>query len=216
MGGGLGVLGGSGMDQVEAANGQLSDDGRSFWWNGRWYSSISPDGESSWNGTEWQPVSADYFPSYPKSPGPALDIDDRSFGEGTQPPKAKDLPSTPTFGNGHIAIGQGWVAHHETISGWEVIQIRDVQSIAIVPPSRTREAAFMRVPTLPRPFVAIKDRFGQAFSVAVTKCPVEVGRALEAQLPADTNVTPAAAAFLQSGGLPGEWGKGFTLGKSWD
>ena len=74
----------------------------------------------------------------------------------------------------------------------------------------------MRVPTLPSPFLAIEDRFGRAFSVAVTKCLVEVGGALEPQLPAGTNVAPATAAFLQSGGLPGEWGKGFTLGKSWD
>jgi len=113
-------------------------------------------------------------------------------------------------------VGPGWIAGHGSISGWEVLNASDVQSVAIVPPSRARQVTFLRSPTLPKPSIAIKDRFGRVLSINVVKFPSGASKGLVPQLPADTNVTPAASLFLSSGGLPGQWGKKVVMWKGID
>jgi hypothetical protein len=86
----------------------------------------------------------------------------------------------------------------------------------LVPPPKSRQIIFLRSPTTPKPFVAIKDRLGNVLSVNVVKFPTSASSALAPQLPADTYVTESARKFLEGGGLPGQWGRKFNLFKSID
>jgi hypothetical protein len=71
----------------------------------------------------------------------------------------------------------------------------------------------MRLPTTPKPFIAVQDRLGNVVSVNVIKFSSDASSALTAQLPGDTNVTAAARRFLEGSGLPGQWGRKFNLWK---
>jgi len=201
--------------QIEVTDGQLSDDGRSFWWQGSWQPSSSPDGLNKWEGQGWQPIPPGP-PAYPRTTEAPSDIDDRGFASGGDPPKISELPEGAIYQSGAVAVGSGWMAARVLGSDWERIQVRDIQSIAIVPPSRGRQIAFLRLPTLPKPLIAIKDRLGRVIAVNVVKFSREASQALVSQLPGDTNVTSAASQFLSTGSLPGQWGKRFVAWKSID
>ena len=76
--------------------------------------------------------------------------------------------------------------------------IRDIQSVAIVPPSSARQVTFLRSPTTPKPFIAIQDRLGNVVSINVIKFPPGASSALTPHLPSDTNVTGAAGGSLRA------------------
>ena len=73
-------------DPVE---GQLAVDGRSFWTNGQWASSISPDGTSAWDGHHWVQHPRNFFQNVADD---ATGIDNRSMAKGVVPATVKDLP----------------------------------------------------------------------------------------------------------------------------
>lgn len=210
------LLGGRESKTLEAdpAEGQVSTDGRSFWSGGSWAPAVSPDGLHRWNGRAWVPNPGQSFPSFPKSFSPANDIDDRSMVSGNAPERANSFPSDATYLDRHVAIGHGWIAFRSgLVGGWHLMATRHVQTVAVIPPSRTRQITFFRAPTMLRPAFAVQDRLGHVMKLNVLKVRDAVAAALVPQLPADTNVTDAARLFLSTHALPGDWGKRFVLWK---
>jgi len=201
------------VDSVsEPAEGQLADDGRSFWSNAEWVPSTSSDETTRWDGHQWAPQPRTFFQNIPDD---ANDIDNRALAKGTTPTAVKGFPTPPLFEDRHIAVGSGWLGMRTApAGGWHLIRTRDIQSVAIVPPSKGRQIVFLRSPTTPKPFIAIKDRLGGVVSVNVTKFSAPASSALVPQLPVDTNVTGTARKFLEGQGLPGQWGRKFNWFKS--
>jgi hypothetical protein len=118
----------------EPAEGQLSDDGRSFWSNGVWASSVSADGESRWDGHGWVPHQRTFFQDVPDE----QNLDDRSMAKGSVPRTVKSLPAPTSYEDHHVAVGSGWVAMRAApAGGWQLIQTRDIQSVALVPRRRS-------------------------------------------------------------------------------
>jgi hypothetical protein len=196
------------------ADGQLADDGRSFWSDGAWVSSTSDDGTSRWDGIGWVPQERTFFRN---TIDDTADVDDRSKAVGNVPPRVESFPSKPLYEDRHVAIGADWLGiRTPPVGRWRLIGIRDIQSVAIVPPSRVRQIAFLRSPTTPKPFIAIKDRLGRVVSVNVVKFSLAASTALDSRLPADADVTGAARMFLDGRSLPGQWGKKFNWFKSVD
>jgi hypothetical protein len=74
----------------------------------------------------------------------------------------------------------------------------------------------MRLPTTPKPLIAVEDRLGNVVSVNVIKFSSDASSVLTSQLPGDTNVTEAALSFHDGKGLPGQRGRKFNLWKSVD
>jgi hypothetical protein len=158
------------------------------------------------------PAGGGAFPSFPGGSDTPSDIDDRSYASGPSPAAVTDLPTPTLFSDAELAIGSGWIADHGTLSGWSLMQIADIQSIAVVPPSVVRRWALSRSPVSPRPSVAMRDRQGQVIAINVAKFPSDASRVLLPQLPAGAVVTAAASMFLSTGGLPGKWNKTMRLG----
>jgi hypothetical protein len=201
----------SAHDPVE---GQLATDGRSFWSNGGWVPATSADGTSKWDGSQWVTQPRAFFQNIPDE---ATDIDNRFMAKGSTPPGVKAPPTPTLFRDRHIAVGPDSLGVRTTLAGrWHLIRIRDIQSVAIVPPSSARQVTFLRSPTTPKPFIAIQDRLGNVVSINVIKFPPGASSALTPHLPSDTNVTGAARRFLEGRGLPGQWGRKFNWFKSID
>jgi hypothetical protein len=204
--------------QEPVHSGQLSPDGNWVWDGAAWQPSVSPDGQWRWDGQEWKPLTQGAGLAT-AAPGEQLwpqanDIDDASqYASGDSPPKVDHLPSDPLFRASGVAIGRGWVAHRP-LKAWHLLDLDQLRSVAIVPPSSFNQWRHNQSIAAPDPDVALQDRSGCSLRITVGKFDAQARQVLGSQIPSTAEVTPAASGFLQSGNLPGKWGKRFQfLGK---
>jgi hypothetical protein len=202
--------------------GQLSDNGQ-WWWDGtRWVPArLSPDRRWHWDGSRWHQVQPTAVASggvatltteatdngLEVGEAPVLaprEIDDPRFGDGDLPAHVAKLPTHATVQLAFVAIGWGWVARR--VVRWHVLQIRELQSVAIVPPQHWDEHEMSVSGPGPLPDLAMRDFFGHVLRVEVAQMTSAARKDLLSQVPMSAHVTPAAEMFLEDGMLPGMWG----------
>jgi len=203
----------SGPSESGASPGQLSPDGDWVWDGAAWEPAVSPDGHWRWNGQAWIALTAEAAASaaqVSEQPWPDVnEIDDaKRFGSGPLPPKVDELPSDSKFASYGLAIGQGWVARRP-VASWHLLQLDQLRSIAIVPPTALTKVAYSRSVVAPDPDVALQDLSGNVMRFPVGKLDGSGRLVLSSQIPRAAEVTASAAAFLRSGSLPGKWAKRF-------
>lgn len=132
------------------------------------------------------------------------EIDDPRFGEGDLPAHVAKLPTHATVQLAFVAIGWGWVARR--VVRWHVLQIRELQSVAVVPPQHWDEHEMSASGPGPLPDLAMRDFFGHVLRVEVAQMTSAARKDLLSQIPMSAHVTPAAEMFLEDGLLPGMWG----------
>jgi hypothetical protein len=132
------------------------------------------------------------------------EIDDPRFGDGDLPAHVGKLPNKATVQLAFVAIGWGWVARR--VVRWHVLQIRELQSVAVVPPQHWDETEMSVVGPGPLPDLAMRDFFGHVLRVEVAQMTSAARKDLLSQVPMSAHVTPAAEMFLEDGMLPGMWG----------
>jgi hypothetical protein len=130
------------------------------------------------------------------------------YASGSLPPEVDQLPSNSLFASHGLAIGHGWVARRPAVS-WHLLQLDQLQSVAIVPPTAFTKVAYSRSVVAPDPDVALQDRSGNSIRIPVGKLDEAGRQELGSQIPTTVEVTTAAAAFLRNGSLPDKWAKRF-------
>jgi len=203
--------------------GQLSDDGR-WWWNGSQWTpaSLSPDGVWHWDGSQWCAVRLAGEPATPaaeatdavtspfavgaaaqRSASDDIGLDAVRLGEGPRPTPGH-LPDKPIVRLAYVAIGWGWVARRAI--RWHVVTFPQIQSVALVPPE-SHQTADAGHPGAGLPELAIRTFMGEVLRIEVPEMNPLARKELLSQVPMSASVTPAAELFLETGRLPGEWGK---------
>lgn len=215
--------------QKECRVGQLSDNGQ-WWWDGtRWVPArLSPDRRWHWDGSSWHQVRPDRVgetetetagtvgvavetPARVEADGAhetlvlaPTEIDDPRFGDGDLPAHVAKLPTKATVQLSFVAIGWGWVARR--VVRWHVLQIRELQSVAVVPPLHWDENEMTVAGPGPLPDLALRDFFGHVLRIEVAQMNSAARKDLLSQVPMSAHVTAAAEMFLEDGTLPGMWG----------
>jgi len=118
-----------------------------------------------------------------------------------------------------VGVGPGWAAAQDGLGVWHTIDTADLGLVAVVPPSAGHEFLRMRGWLARGPYLVLRGITGHVLKIDVHNMNPELRRALAEQLPAASVVTPTAAEFLTSGGLPGRWDRryqfsGFRFGYS--
>jgi hypothetical protein len=194
--------------------GQLSPDGTWVWDGSGWEPALSPDGQWRWDGTTWVSVGNG-------TPAPAVDVgalpspDDidsaQTYATGSLPPKVGNLPSDPLVDVHGLAIGRGWVARRPATS-WHLINLDHLRSVAVVPPTAWKQWEYSRSMFIASPDLALTDQAGSTIRIPVSKLDQSGREAIRTQIPATSDVTPAGRQFLDSGSVPGKWGKNLQIG----
>jgi hypothetical protein len=195
--------------------GQLSEDGR-WWWNGSQWTpaQLSPDGAWHWDGAQWCAVpgaaaataagtSAATSAAANGTNAGVIGLDEARLGEGPRP-IAGHLPDKPIIRLAYVAIGWGWVARR--VIRWHVVTFPQIQSVALVPPE-SQNVVGAGHPGAGLPELAIRTFMGEVLRIEVPEMNPLARKELLSQVPMSASVTAAAEMFLETGKLPGDWGR---------
>lgn len=136
-------------------------------------------------------------------------LDSRSLGQGTEAPLA-DAPRSWSAATDRSAVGPGWVAT-KGFEGWRVLDLTELCAVAVVPPSLAVEFGRVRDWRAHGPYVALRTVTGRVLRIDVHSVNDELRRQLAQQLPAGCELTSLAARYLDSGEVPGRWGRAWQI-----
>lgn len=139
-------------------------------------------------------------------------LDDRSVAQGRRP-DIGDPPSSPLASHRRVGVGSDWIG----VGGprrWRTILFRDVVAVAVVPASGFKQWFFSRMLYAPGPDLVVRDRDDTVIDVDVRRVSAEIRQALALGLAGSAAVSPTARTFLESGELPGRWGRSMGYGGS--
>ena len=140
-----------------------------------------------------------------RKPGTEL-LDERGFAEdGEHPPKGPP-PSPPLVVRRGLGVGPDWVGVGRG-ERWRFITFNDIYAVAITPAPAFKLWWFSRSLYAPGPDLVIRGRQGYVIDVDVRRVSAEVRQALLAGIGPHPGMTPVARAFLESGRLPGRFGR---------
>lgn len=139
-------------------------------------------------------------------------LDDRAVAQGRHPGLG-DPPSSPIAAHRRLGVGTDWIG----VGGprrWRIILFREVAAVAVVPVSGFKQWFFDRLLYAPGPDLVVRDRNDNVIEADVRRVSAEIRQALAHGLAEIPVVSPTARTFLESGELPGKWGRSMGYGGS--